>query len=92
MSLNPKVALFFLAFVPQFVSPDAAHPALAFAALGLVFDVNSMLWCHLLALAAAHAGRQWRLGAGAGRWLTRAAGALIVGLGIRLAWATQQHG
>jgi threonine/homoserine/homoserine lactone efflux protein len=39
--LNPKVALFFLAFVPQFISPEASHKALAFAGLGLLFTVNS---------------------------------------------------
>jgi threonine/homoserine/homoserine lactone efflux protein len=38
--LNPKVALFFLAFLPQFVAADSPHKALAFAALGLIFVCN----------------------------------------------------
>src|SRR5690606_35751969 len=40
--LNPKVALFFLAFVPQFIRPDAAHPALSFLLLGVLFNLNSL--------------------------------------------------
>jgi threonine/homoserine/homoserine lactone efflux protein len=42
--LNPKVALFFLAFLPQFIAADAPDKALAFVLLGLVFDVNGTLW------------------------------------------------
>jgi threonine/homoserine/homoserine lactone efflux protein len=47
--LNPKVALFFLAFVPQFIAPDAPQKALAFVVLGCIFNLNGMIWCHLLA-------------------------------------------
>ena len=39
--LNPKVAIFFLAFVPQFITPEAANPALAFALLGILFNLNA---------------------------------------------------
>ena len=92
--LNPKVALFFLAFVPQFIAPGTAQPSLAFLALGLLFNFNGM-WVNIgWALAAAWAGR--RVDAAARRragglmprgmhWLERAAGVLFVAFGIRLA-------
>ncbi len=60
-ALNPKVALFFLAFMPQFIAPQAPHKALAFIALGLLFNFNGMLWCHLLAWLTAGARNRLRL-------------------------------
>lgn len=88
--LNPKVALFFLAFVPQFIAADAPSKALAFLFLGAVFNVNGMLWCHLLAWSSAAAGarvRQQRWSQALGRWLNRGIGALFLAFGVRLAIA-----
>ncbi len=91
--LNPKVALFFLAFVPQFITPDAPHKTLAFLALGLVFNLNS-LWINLGygwlgASVAAAVGRQqspvWAGLMGRVHWLERSAGALFVAFGLKLA-------
>lgn len=87
--LNPKVALFFLAFVPQFIAPDASSKPLAFIVLGAIFDLNGMLWCHALALFTAFASRRLNVGASVGRWLNRTMGALFVALGARLALASR---
>ncbi|GGP24019.1 LysE family translocator [Silvimonas iriomotensis] len=88
--LNPKVALFFLAFVPQFINTDAPHTALSFVILGLIFNFNGMLWCHFLALTAHQAARRLR---GAGRftaWLNRVMGGVFVYLGVKLALVQQR--
>ncbi len=85
--LNPKVALFFLAFVPQFISADASHKGLAFVLLGLIFDLNGMLWCHALAWFTAGASRHIRVPAAWLVLLNRGIGALFLAFGIRLALA-----
>lgn len=88
-ALNPKVALFFLAFVPQFIAPQAADKTQAFLLLGALFSVNG-LWVNIgWALLAADAARrlgtvQHRLDA-ATRWLDRIAGVMFIGFGLRLA-------
>lgn len=83
--LNPKVALFFLAFVPQFIDPAAPQKALAFIVLGCIFNFNGMIWCHLLAFSTAFASRKVRLPARVGVWLNRLMGGLFVSLGLKLA-------
>jgi threonine/homoserine/homoserine lactone efflux protein len=88
--LNPKVALFFLAFVPQFIAPDAPHKALAFIALGAIFNVNGMLWCHFLALSTALASSRLRLGGALAQWLNRAIGALFLSFGLKLALSSER--
>jgi threonine/homoserine/homoserine lactone efflux protein len=83
--LNPKVALFFLAFLPQFVAADSSRKAAAFVLLGLIFVFNGTLWClGVAAFAATAAGRITRSG-GALAWINRALGGLFVYLGMRVA-------
>jgi len=83
--LNPKVALFFMAFLPQFVSASAESRVLAFLFLGAVFIFNGTLWCLVLVLSASAISARLRGRASAGVALKRAAGAVFVGLGVRLA-------
>jgi len=85
--LNPKVALFFLAFLPQFIDANAPSKALAFVFLGLVFDVNGTLWNLFVAWSAASVGRRFAVNGTATVWFSRAVGSLFVYLGIRLALA-----
>ncbi len=84
-ALNPKVALFFLAFVPQFIAPDSRHKAWAFIVLGIIFNCNSMLWCHFLALVTAFAGQRVKVRESTGFWLKTTVGVLFISLGIKLA-------
>jgi threonine/homoserine/homoserine lactone efflux protein len=85
--LNPKVALFFLAFVPQFIGHDAPNKALAFIVLGCIFNFNGMLWCNFLAVFTAMASQRIRVSAFVTQTLNRVIGALFVSFGIKLALA-----
>jgi threonine/homoserine/homoserine lactone efflux protein len=87
--LNPKVALFFLAFVPQFIDADAPHKALAFIVLGCIFNLNGMLWANGLALFTAKASARIKLDPVVAQWLNRVTGGLFVWLGIKLALSKQ---
>lgn len=87
--LNPKVALFFLAFVPQFIGADAPNKALAFVVLGCIFNFNGMLWCAALAVTTAKASDRIKLHPTVSLWLNRATGGLFVWLGVKLALSKQ---
>ena len=84
-ALNPKVALFFLAFLPQFIGPAVEHKSLAFLLLGLLFNFNG-LWVNI-GWAVAAAWLSARVGAvrQGMHWLERAAGAMFLGFGLKLA-------
>jgi len=83
--LNPKVALFFLAFLPQFVANDSPHKGLAFLSLGLIFIFNGTLWCLGVAAFAARTASRVRQSGRAVAWINRGLGGLFVYLGARIA-------
>lgn len=83
--LNPKVALFFLAFVPQFIAPGVQDKVTAFLWLGLIFNLNSLPVNFGYAWLAGWASRRLGVVQRAMRWMDRAAGVLFVGFGLRLA-------
>ena len=85
--LNPKVALFFLAFLPQFIDPASNMKVSAFLALGLTFVSTGTIWCLVLAWFASAFSERLRGNETIEQWLNRAAGALFVFLGLRLASA-----
>jgi threonine/homoserine/homoserine lactone efflux protein len=84
-ALNPKVALFFLAFLPQFVAADSPQKPLAFLTLGLIFISTGTLWCLFLAAFAAKAAHRLRQSEGVMIWINRTLGGLFIFLGIRVA-------
>jgi threonine/homoserine/homoserine lactone efflux protein len=88
--LNPKVALFFLAFLPQFVDPVSERPALTIAALGLVFNTNGTLVNVGVALVASSVGARIHEREGASRALHRVSGVVLVGLGLHFALASRR--
>jgi threonine/homoserine/homoserine lactone efflux protein len=84
--LNPKVAIFFLAFVPQFVDGSAADAKAGVLLLSLTFVTTGTIWCLVLALVGAQLGRFLRSGPAA-TWLRRICGAAMLGFGVKLAFS-----
>jgi threonine/homoserine/homoserine lactone efflux protein len=85
--LNPKAALFFFAFLPQFVDPDAGAVALQMGLLGLLFVALAVVSDGLYAVAAGSAAGRLRRSSGfvsADRWLS---GSVLVGLGVATAFS-----
>jgi threonine/homoserine/homoserine lactone efflux protein len=83
--LNPKVALFFLSFLPQFVNPASNTKIAAFLFLGGIFIFNGTIWCLIVVWFAAAIGRRLRESSSAAGIVRRTTGALFVGLGLKLA-------
>jgi threonine/homoserine/homoserine lactone efflux protein len=88
--LNPKVALFFLAFLPQFVSADAPSKPLAFFFLGAIFDVNGTIWNLAVAWSAARITGRLAPSVTFKKWFNRCVGSLFVGVGLRLALSQER--
>ena len=83
--LNPKVALFFLAFLPQFVSMHAAHPQLGLTLLGLSFIGTGLAWSTVLALMGGRIHRLLNARPQLGRWMDRLCGTVLLAFGVKLA-------
>ena len=83
--LNPKVILFFLAFIPQFVHAEASQKTMAFLLLGVIFALISMVWNSGTAFLAGTLARRAGRNPQARRWLERVVGATFIALGAKLA-------
>jgi threonine/homoserine/homoserine lactone efflux protein len=84
--MNPKVALFFLAFFPQFVDAGRGGVALQMLVLGCTFVVLTMAGFGLVALLSGEIGRWLNRRTGAGNLVGQLAGCVLIALGLRLAW------
>ena len=86
---NPKVALFFLSFMPQFISSSSDNKALAFMVLGLIFNFTGMIWCHFIAWVSATMSRKLSASQSVRKWFSRLAASLFGVFGVKLLVSTQ---
>jgi len=82
---NPKVSIFFLAFLPQFVNPEAGNVSIQLALLSLVFIIAALLIFNLIALLSGRLGGALANSERAQTWLNRISGTVFVGLAAKLA-------
>jgi len=83
--LNPKVALFFLAFLPQFIDPNYVQNSLPFLILGITFLLTGTIWCLILALFASKLSNRIRKNYKIKTYLDKITGGIFIALGIKLA-------
>lgn len=82
--LNPKVALFFLAFLPQFINPNNTYGALPFLLLGCTFIITGTIWCIVLAVFSSYLTGKISEKVGLANSLNKISGIIFVGLGLNL--------
>ncbi len=85
--LNPKVAIFFLAFLPQFISFASTNKPLSFIFLGALFVTTGTIWCLVVAVFASTLSRRLRQSEVMSNRLRKINGGLFVVLGLKLATA-----
>lgn len=83
--LNPKVALFFLAFLPQFIDPNYSNHALSFVMLGLTFVTTGTIWCLILAIYSSKLANAINKSDKVKLWLDKITGIIFISLGLKLA-------
>lgn len=87
--LNPKVALFFIAFLPQFIDPAARNTLAPFLVLGFTFVTTGTIWCTLVALFAAALFGKLKSKPSVTIWLNKVCGLALIALGVKLAFTSR---
>ena len=83
--LNPKVAMFFIAFLPQFIDVNSKNTVLPFIILGVVFTITGTIWCLILANYSSMIFSKLKKNRKMSNYINKACGAVLVGLGIKKA-------
>lgn len=88
--LNPKVALFILAFLPQFVQPEKGMVWAQIILLGTCFNISGTIINAGVAIAAARLSQRLRRSVGLRHWMNRITGTILGGLAVRLMLSSRQ--
>lgn len=88
--LNPKVALFFLVFLPQFITAGEVHNPIPFLILGVIFVIPGTIWCLLLAICASLLSSKIKTNGRITNWLNRITGGVFIALGLKLALTSKK--
>ncbi|HDR4565696.1 homoserine lactone transporter [Bacillus cereus] len=80
---NPKVSLFFIAFLPQFIDTKASDP-IPFIILGITFTVTGLLWCLFVAYFSSYVTKKLRGNQKVGMILNKVTGLIFIGMGLKL--------
>lgn len=85
--LNPKIALFFLAFLPQFINSAEIKNPVPYLFLGLILFIITLIWCTFLALSGSGVTRLFNKYKSAENWMNKASGIIFILLGLKVALA-----
>ena len=88
--LNPKVALFFIAFLPQFIDTTVSTSVWPFLILGTTFIITGTTWCCILAIFAATIFSKLKDNQKASTYINRVCGLSLIGLGVKVALSTRK--
>ncbi len=83
-ALNPKVTLFFLSLLPQFINPQYANGPIPFLILGVTFMTTGTIWCLILAYSASLITKTLRNNDSIGKMMQKLSGVIFIGLGIKI--------
>ncbi|MES2518033.1 MAG: LysE family translocator [Bacteroidota bacterium] len=83
--LNPKVALFFIAFLPQFIDSNLKNTVLPFLTLGFSFTITGTIWCLILAFFASTIFSKLKVNKNITTYINKICGIALIGLGIKVA-------
>jgi RhtB (resistance to homoserine/threonine) family protein len=88
--LNPKVAMFFIAFLPQFIDPHYQNSIIPFMLLGITFTLTGTIWCLILANFSSFLFSKLRSNQKFSSYLHKVCGAVLIGLGIKIALTSRK--
>ncbi|TRX36965.1 LysE family translocator [Flavobacterium sp. ZT3R18] len=83
--LNPKVALFFISFLPQFIDPSLKNTIVPFITLGITFTITGTIWCLILANFSSVIFSKLKHNKTLSNYVNKTCGAVLIGLGIKVA-------